>query len=93
VKNSDAPVLSEQEIAVRDRLRRAEGQLRGIMKMIEDGRSCEDVVTQLTAVRRAIARATEELITSHIDECVAKLPPDQLREAMGRAVKLLGRID
>ncbi len=83
--------MNEQDAKVRDRLRRAEGQIRGIIKMMEEGRSCEDIVTQLTAVRTAVARATEELITTHIDECLVTLPPDQLREALGRAVKLLSR--
>ncbi len=85
--------MNEQEMAVRDRLKRAEGQLRGIIKMMEDGRSCEDIVTQLTAARRAISRATEELISAHMDDCLVKLPPDELREALGRAVKLIGRRD
>jgi DNA-binding FrmR family transcriptional regulator len=86
-------VMNEQDGRVRDRLRRAEGQLRGIIKMIEEDRSCEDVVTQLTAVRHAISRATEELITAHIDECLVKLPPEEVREQVGRAVRLLGRLE
>ena len=85
--------MNEQDERVRDRLRRAEGQLRGIIKMIEDGRSCEDVVTQLTAVRHAISRATEALITAHIDECLTELPPAEMREQVGRAVRLLARVD
>jgi DNA-binding FrmR family transcriptional regulator len=85
--------MNKQDERVRDRLKRAEGQLRGIIKMIEEDRSCEEVVTQLTAVRHAISRATEELITTHIDECLATLPPEQVRERVGRAVRLLGRLD
>jgi DNA-binding FrmR family transcriptional regulator len=85
--------MNEQDERIRDRLRRAEGQLRGIIKMIEEGRSCEDVVTQLTAVRHAISRATEQLITTHIDECLIKLPPEEVRMQVGRAVRLLARLD
>jgi DNA-binding FrmR family transcriptional regulator len=84
--------MNEQDAKVRDRLRRTEGQLRGIIKMIEDERSCEDVVTQLIAVRAAISRATEELISAHLDECLVKLPPEQVREQVSRAIKLLGRV-
>ena len=83
--------MNEHDVMVRDRLRRAEGQLRGIIKMIEEERDCEDVVAQLIAVRAAISRATEELITTHIDECLVRLPPEQVREQVSRAVKLLGR--
>ena len=84
--------MNEPDTKVRDRLRRAEGQLRGIIKMIEEERACEDVVTQLIAVRSAIGRATEELVAAHIDECLVNLPPEQVREQVSRAVKLLGRV-
>lgn len=79
--------------ALRDRLARAEGQIRGISRMIEEQRSCEDVVTQLLAVRTAIERIATEIITTHIDDCLATLPPDQARETIGRAVKMLGHLD
>jgi DNA-binding FrmR family transcriptional regulator len=84
--------LNEQDIKVRDRLRRVEGQVHCVIKMLVEGRSCEEVVTQLVAVRAAVGRATEELITSHIDECLTQLPPEQVREQVARAVKLLGRV-
>ncbi len=84
--------MNEQDTAVRDRLRRAEGQIRGIIAMLESGRSCEDIMTQLLAVRSAIDHAAQELITNHIDQCVDELPPAELRRALGRAVKLLSRV-
>jgi DNA-binding FrmR family transcriptional regulator len=52
------------------RLRRAEGQLRGVIGMLEDGRDCEDVVTQLAAVSRALDRAGFKLIASGLQQCM-----------------------
>ena len=52
------------------RLRRAHGQLAGVLKMIEDGRECADVVTQLAAVSKAIARAGFTMIATGLEQCI-----------------------
>ncbi|WP_189081879.1 metal-sensitive transcriptional regulator [Mangrovihabitans endophyticus] len=52
------------------RLRRAEGQIRGVIAMLEDGRDCADVVTQLAAVSRALDRAGFKIIATGLRECV-----------------------
>ncbi len=52
------------------RLRRAEGQIRGVIAMIEDGRDCADVVTQLAAVSRALDRAGFRVIATGLRQCV-----------------------
>jgi CsoR family transcriptional regulator, copper-sensing transcriptional repressor len=57
--------------AVRKRLRRIEGQVRGLARMVEDDRYCIDVVTQLTAVRAALRRAEEEILADHAENCMA----------------------
>ena len=85
--------MGEQERAIRDRLRRAQGQLGGVIKMIEEGRSCEDVVTQLQAVGRAVDRAAAQVVMTHLDQCLATIPPEELPETVGKAVKLLGRLN
>lgn len=53
------------------RLRRAEGQIRGVIAMLESGRDCADVVTQLAAVSRALDRAGFKLIASGLQQCMA----------------------
>lgn len=55
---------------VLSRLRRAHGQLGGVMAMIEQGRDCKDVVTQLAAVSRALDRAGFKIIASGMRQCV-----------------------
>lgn len=52
------------------RLRRAEGQIRGVIAMLEAGRDCADVVTQLAAVSRAVDRAGFKIIASGLQQCV-----------------------
>jgi DNA-binding FrmR family transcriptional regulator len=58
--------------AVLARLRRAHGQLGGVIAMIEQGRSCKDVVTQLAAVSRALDRAGFKIIASGLRECITR---------------------
>lgn len=53
------------------RLRRAEGQLGGVIKMLQDGRECEDVVTQLAAVSRALDRAGFSIVASGLKQCLS----------------------
>src|SRR6266542_392453 len=53
-----------------DRLRKIEGQLGGIIKMIEDGRDCGDVVQQLSAVGHAVDRVGLRLLTSQLRQCL-----------------------
>jgi DNA-binding FrmR family transcriptional regulator len=52
------------------RLRRAQGQIGGVIRMIEDGRECQDVLTQLAAAARALDRAGFKIIASGLCQCV-----------------------
>lgn len=63
-------VDDEAAEAVLNRLRRAHGQLAGVISMIEDGRECGDVVTQLAAVSRALDRAGFKIIASGMRQCL-----------------------
>ncbi|MFC0316529.1 metal-sensitive transcriptional regulator [Gordonia phosphorivorans] len=53
-----------------NRLRRAHGQLAGVIGMIEDGRDCKDIVTQLAAVSRALDRAGFKIVATGLRECM-----------------------
>lgn len=52
------------------RLQRAQGQLGGIIRMIQDGRDCQDIVTQLAAVSKAVDRAGFAVIAAGLKECM-----------------------
>ncbi|MDN5761768.1 MAG: metal-sensitive transcriptional regulator [Microlunatus sp.] len=53
-----------------NRIKRAQGQLAGVLRMIEEGRDCEDVVTQLAAVSRALDRAGFAIISTGLRQCL-----------------------
>jgi DNA-binding FrmR family transcriptional regulator len=57
--------------AVLNRLRRAQGQLSGVISMIEQGRDCKDVVTQLAAVSRALDRAGFKIVATGLRQCIS----------------------
>ncbi|GHD86914.1 metal-sensitive transcriptional regulator [Streptomyces naganishii] len=56
--------------SVLNRLRRAQGQISGVIRMIEEGRDCEDVVPQLAAASRALDRAGFAIIATGLQQCV-----------------------
>src|SRR5665648_661715 len=56
--------------AVLNRLRRIEGQVRGLQRMIDEGKDCEDVLTQLSAVKSALDRVGIYLISHRMRECL-----------------------
>ena len=63
--------LNQDDMApVLNRLRRAQGQLGGVIRLIEEGRDCKDVVTQLAAVNKALDRAGFAIVSSGLRECL-----------------------
>ncbi len=75
-------MVGDQEsiAAVLNRLRRAQGQLAGVISMIEQGRDCKDVVTQLAAVSKALDRAGFKIVATGLRECVADDGSAETRE-------------
>lgn len=84
--------LQGAETDVQLRLRRIEGQIRGIIGMLGDGKPCEQVVTQILAARAAMDRVAIEVLKCQIDETLRELSPDEARASVLRAVELLNRV-
>lgn len=79
--------------SVRNRLRRIEGQIRGVLDMLDESRDCRDVVTQLTAIRGAVDKSIASIVASNLEHCIrrdmeAKGATD---EAVREAIDLLVR--
>ena len=55
---------------MKNRVKRIEGQLRGILKMMEENKDCKEVITQLSAARTAIDRTIGVVVSSNLVECV-----------------------
>jgi len=72
-RGKEPPVKVDEEAvgAVLNRLRRAQGQLAGVIAMIESGRDCTDIVMQLAAVSKALDRAGFKIVASGMRQCVA----------------------
>ena len=78
-----------------DRLRRVEGQVRGIAQMVEDDRYCIDILHQLQAVKSALARAEDEILKNHASHCVAEAiasgDVDEQRQKFGELIDLFAK--
>lgn len=74
-----------------NRIKRAEGQMRGILAMMEDGKNCSDVVTQLSAVRSSIDRAMGIIVAENLVACVNDQEKDGIskEESVQQAINLL----
>ena len=70
------------------RLRRIEGQVRGVERMVEDDRYCIDVLTQISAVQAALDKVALGLLDDHAKHCVANdAQVDEMMAAVGRLVR------
>ena len=78
-----------------NRLRRIEGQVRGVTKMIEEDRYCLDVLTQLRAVRAALVRVETNLLKDHLSHCIEHAivsgNASEQRKKASELIELLGR--
>lgn len=72
-----------------NRLSRLEGQIRGISKMLEEDRSCQDVVTQLSAVKAGIDKVIALMVTENLMTCVAEENTKEQRDKVEQALKLI----
>lgn len=65
-------MLSDQEqiAAIAKRIKRAQGQLGAVARMLEEGRSCDEIVIQMSAVSKAVNTAAFTLISSSLKECI-----------------------
>lgn len=71
-RKNQSPALQNQEQLedVLKRVKRAEGQIAGVIRMLEESRSCEEVVHQMAAVGKAMNTAAITLIASSLEECI-----------------------
>ena len=66
----------EQVVQISNRLKRAHGQLGAVLRMIEEGRNCDEIITQMSAVSKAINTAAFTLLTSSMKECLTEKRKD-----------------
>lgn len=82
---------SRSMVALQNRLKRIEGQVRGVQKMVAEGRYCVDILTQIDAATAALARVQDQILEAHLQHCVAdaldgsdpRMRHDKLDEVVG----------
>ena len=91
------PMQTEIKATTLKRLRRIEGQVRGLSRMVEEDRYCIDIVTQIGAVRAALRKVEEEVLRDHVGHCVegaiASGNKAQQRRKIAELMDVFGRAD
>ncbi len=81
---------------IRNRLKRIEGQIRGVSNMLEEDRRCDEIITQLSAINAAITGTAREILYSHIEHSVADLSESDDIEGtvddLKRAIESFGKL-
>jgi DNA-binding FrmR family transcriptional regulator len=87
---------SDDKEAIRKRLRRIEGQVRGLQRMVDDDRYCIDILEQISAATRALQSVALQLLEAHMGHCVAEAvksggdeATDKLNEASAAIARLV----
>lgn len=83
---TDVYLQPEVQRRLRNRLKRIEGQIRGIQRLLAEQHSCDDILVQLGAVKQALNSVTVQLLEGHIERCVAE------DVAAGKGTKALARL-
>ena len=86
---------NDNKAKLANRLSRIEGQVRGVARMIDEDRYCIDILTQLQAVRAALAKVETELLNDHLGHCIEAAisggDADEQRAKAGELIQLLQR--
>ncbi len=89
------PGYASEKEAVQKRLRRIEGQVRGLQRMVEEDRYCINVLEQVSAVTRALQSVSLELLNDHLAHCVvdaAKAGGEEANRKVAEASEAIGRL-
>ena len=74
------------------RLRRVEGQIRGLQKMIEEERSCEEVIVQMSAARAALDKVALLIVRRHLADCLVEPDSAQREKSLEKALEMIFRL-
>ncbi|UOQ47055.1 metal-sensitive transcriptional regulator [Gracilibacillus caseinilyticus] len=83
----------EYDAKVINRMKRIEGQIRGLIKMMDEGKDCRDVVTQMSACRSALDRTAALIVSTNLEKCIreeqesGQSSEDLIKEAVNLLVK------
>lgn len=70
-------------------LRRIEGQIKGLQRMIGEQRQCDEVLMQIMAAKAALDRVTTDLVENHVQVCFQNMSPEEVKAKMTKTINLL----
>jgi DNA-binding FrmR family transcriptional regulator len=79
--------MSDEKIL--QHLRRIEGQVKGIQRMVAEERPCDDVLTQIMAVKAALDRVTSDLVQTNLATCFDSYSPEEVKAKMAKTLGIL----
>ena len=92
----DAPGYYDDKAAIVARLKRVEGQIRGLQRMVDDDTYCIDVLTQVSAATRALQSVAVQLLDDHLRHCVSNAvqsdDPDEADRIITEATRSIERL-
>ena len=83
----------EEKKYLKTRLNTIEGQVRGVSKMVEEDKYCNDILTQLLAINKSIKSLSNDILKSHLSSCVVKDIKEYKLEVIDEVMQLIGRLD
>lgn len=70
-------------------LRRIEGQIKGLQRMIGEQRQCDEILMQIMAAKAALDRVTTDLVEGHVQTCFQNMSPEEVKAKMTKTINLL----
>lgn len=70
-------------------LRRIEGQIKGLQRMVADERPCDEILTQIMAAKAALDRVTSDLVETQMERCFDELSPEDVKAKLAKTIHLL----
>ena len=83
----------EEKKYLRIRLNTIEGQIRGVSKMVDEDKYCNDILTQLLAINKSIKSLSTDILRGHLSTCVVEDIKNDKLEVINEVMDLIGRLD
>ena len=83
----------EEKKYLRTRLNTIEGQIRGVSKMVDEDKYCNDILTQLLAINKSIKSLSTDILRGHLSTCVVEDIKNDKLEVINEVMNLIGRLD
>lgn len=91
--NKNKHRTEDEKKYLRTRLNTIEGQIRGVSKMVDEDKYCNDILTQLLAINKSIKSLSTDILKGHLSTCVVEDIKNDKLEVINEVMELIGRLD